>query len=284
MHKFKTALVAALALLILGACGSKQSSQNEAAAEDGQEIRLATSPGPYSDLFLDLVKPLLEEDGYQVTTVEFTDLREADVALEEKAAALNIEQHTLYMENFNEEKDAHLPNIQALPTVPMAIFPGQKNSFDSLEAGDQVGVPDDPSNLSRALLLLEKEGLIRLDPNADKANLNVEHITENPKNLKIEVISSPNLARTTPDLALAAIPGSRAFDAASTSRLLWPMKTSLQNSCSSWSCVKKIRIKTGSKRFLKLTKTPLKKLTKNPARPTGSYRNNWLRARVTTGD
>lgn len=165
MHKFKTALVAALALLILGACGSKQSSQNEAAAEDGQEIRLATSPGPYSDLFLDLVKPLLEEDGYQVTTVEFTDLREADVALEEKAADLNIEQHTLYMENFNEEKDAHLTNIQALPTVPMAIFPGQKNSFDSLEAGDQVGVPDDPSNLSRALLLLEKEGLIRLDPN-----------------------------------------------------------------------------------------------------------------------
>lgn len=41
----------------------------------------------------------------------------------------------------------------------------------------------------------------------------MEHITENPKNLKIEVISSPNLARTTPDLALAAIPGSRAFDA-----------------------------------------------------------------------
>lgn len=213
MHKFKTAVLAVLALLTLGACGSNQASQNEAAAEDSQDIRLSTSPGPYSDLFLDVVKPILEEDGYKVETVEFTDLREADVALEEKAADLNIEQHTLYMENFNEEKDAHLTNIQPLPTVPMAIFPGQKDSFDSLEAGDQIGVPDDPSNLSRALLLLEKEGLITLDPNADKANLNVEHITENPKNLKIEVISSPNLARTTPDLALAAIPGSRAFDA-----------------------------------------------------------------------
>ncbi|AMB94500.1 MetQ/NlpA family ABC transporter substrate-binding protein [Aerococcus sanguinicola] len=213
MHKFKTAVLAVLALLTLGACGSNQASQNEAAAEDSQDIRLATSPGPYSDLFLDVVKPILEEDGYKVETVEFTDLREADVALEEKAADLNIEQHTLYMENFNEEKDAHLTNIQPLPTVPMAIFPGQKDSFDSLEAGDQIGVPDDPSNLSRDLLLLEKEGLITLDPNADKANLNVEHITENPKNLKIEVISSPNLARTTPDLALAAIPGSRAFDA-----------------------------------------------------------------------
>lgn len=213
MHKVKIAVLALLSLLVLGACGSQQASQNEAAAEDSQEIRLATSPGPYSDLFLDIVKPILEEEGYKVDTVEFTDLREADVALEEKAADLNIEQHTLYMENFNEEKNAHLTNIQPLPTVPMAIFPGQKDSLDSLEEGDQVGVPDDPSNLSRALLLLEKEGIIKLDPNADKANLNVENITENPKNVKIEVISSPNLARTTPDLAIAAIPGSRAFDA-----------------------------------------------------------------------
>ena len=64
-------------------------------------IRLASSPGPYSDLFLKGVKPILEKEGYKVKNQSFSDLSLADVAINNGEANLNVDQHTAYMDNFN---------------------------------------------------------------------------------------------------------------------------------------------------------------------------------------
>lgn len=45
-----------LSATVLGACASGASEETS--------IRVATSPGPYSELFLDQVAPILEEEGY----------------------------------------------------------------------------------------------------------------------------------------------------------------------------------------------------------------------------
>ena len=91
MFKKIAAAVAAGSLVLgLTACGSSESTD----AGDDKTIRVATSPGPYSELFQDGVAPILEEEGYTVDVQNFTDLTQADTALAEGSADLNVEQHT----------------------------------------------------------------------------------------------------------------------------------------------------------------------------------------------
>ena len=115
--KFLVVTVLALFLLILTACG-KTSTEGE----EKTKIKVGTSPGPYSELFLEAVKPILEEKGYTIERTDFTELLQADIALTEGSVDLNVDQHTAYMENFNAEKGAKLTKLTPIPTVPAGIF------------------------------------------------------------------------------------------------------------------------------------------------------------------
>ncbi|MEY8370839.1 MetQ/NlpA family ABC transporter substrate-binding protein [Aerococcaceae bacterium 50-4] len=175
-------------------------------------LRVATSPGPYSALFLDQVAPKLEEEGFTVEEIEFTDLRSADVALQEGSADLNVDQHTLYMANFNEEAGADLTAVTPVPTVPAGLFPGTKDDLDTVASGDRIGIPDDPSNYTRALLVLQKAGWITLNDGANLESLTVDDIAKNIYDIEIVPMQSATIPRTLEDLAFAIIPGSIAYD------------------------------------------------------------------------
>lgn len=194
-----------LSTLVLGACASENSGE--------ATIRVATSPGPYSVLFLDQVAPKLEEEGYTVEEIEFTDLRSANVGLQEGSADLNVDQHSLYLENFNQEAGADLTAVTPVPTVPTGLFPGTKDDLTAVSSGDRVGIPDDPSNYTRALLVLEKAGWITFNDDANLEKLTVDDIAENIKGIDIIPMQSATIPRTLEDLAYAIIPGSIAYDA-----------------------------------------------------------------------
>jgi len=134
--------IISLFVFLFAACGNNDNDTNQ----DKKNIIVGTSPGPYSELFLDAIKPILEDQGYTVEDQDFTGLLLADVALAEGAVDVNVDQHTAYMNNFNEEKDANLTSITPIPTVPAGIFPGRKSSLDDIEEGDVIGIPQDPSN------------------------------------------------------------------------------------------------------------------------------------------
>lgn len=194
-----------LSATVLAACSSDSSEETT--------IRVATSPGPYSELFLDQVAPKLEEEGYTVQEIEFTDLRSADVALQEGSADLNVDQHSLYLANFNEEAGAELTAVTPVPTVPTGLFPGTKDDLAAVSSGDRVGIPDDPSNYTRALLVLRKAGWIKFSEDANLENLTVDDISENTAGIEIVPMQSASIPRTLEDLAYAIIPGSIAYDA-----------------------------------------------------------------------
>ena len=194
-----------LSATVLAACSSDSSEETT--------IRVATSPGPYSELFLDQVAPKLEEEGYTVEEIEFTDLRSADVALQEGSADLNVDQHSLYLANFNEEAGAELTAVTPVPTVPTGLFPGTKDDLAAVSNGDRVGIPDDPSNYTRALLVLQKAGWIKLNEDANFESLTVDDISENTAGIEIVPMQSASIPRTLEDLAYAIIPGSIAYDA-----------------------------------------------------------------------
>lgn len=212
MLKKLTAVVAASTLTLgLAAC-SGESNDNVTADGDLKTIRVATSPGPYSELFTDAVGPILEKDGYEVEYQSFTDLTQADTALNEGSADLNVEQHTAWMNVFNKEKGGNLASITEVPTVPAGLYSDKYTDLGQVADGQKVGIPQDGSNKSRALHVLVDAGWITLnDPNA---TLVAEaDIKDNPHNLKIIPMDSANLSRSLPDLDWAVIPGSMSYSA-----------------------------------------------------------------------
>lgn len=204
-------------LLLLTACGSDSSVEG-----DNTTINVGTSPGPYSELFMDAIVPILEDEGYEIKTTDFTELLQADIALDEGSIDLNVDQHTAYYENFNSEKGANLTKVTPIPTVPTGIFPGRKDSLDTIEEGDVIGIPKDPSNAARAYAVLEKADLITLEDGVDFVKVTKNDIVDNKYNLDIQEMDSAQIPRALDDLDYGVIPGSIVYSSgidASTSLL-----------------------------------------------------------------
>lgn len=157
---------------------------------------------------MDVVAPILEDKGFTVEKVEFTDLLQADIAVDEGSVDLNVDQHTAYMENFNENRNSDLVSLTPIPTVPAGIFPGAKTSLDDVADGDTVGIPNDASNAARAFALLQKAGWIKLDEDVTLMNATSQDIVENPYNLDIVEMDSAQIPRTLTDLDYGVVPGS----------------------------------------------------------------------------
>ncbi len=206
--KVAAVLAAGSVAFTLAACGSDSES-----AADGEttQIRVGTSPGPYSELFRDGIDPILTEQGYEIDYTEFTDLRQADVALSEGAVDLNVDQHTAYMNVFNDETGSTLDNITDVPTVATKIYSNDLTSLDDVADGQTVGIPADGSNQTRAFRLLIKLGWITVNDDADQNLLTPSDIEDNPHNLDIQPMDSATIPRALGDLDWGVIPGSIAY-------------------------------------------------------------------------
>lgn len=206
--KLAAVLAAGSVAFTLAACGSDSES-----AADGEttQIRVGTSPGPYSELFRDGIDPILTEQGYDIDYTEFTDLRQADVALSEGAVDLNVDQHTAYMNVFNDETGSTLDNITDIPTVATKIYSNDLTSLDDVADGQTVGIPADGSNQTRAFRLLIKLGWITVNDDADQNLLTPSDIEDNPHNLDIQPMDSATIPRALGDLDWGVIPGSIAY-------------------------------------------------------------------------
>ncbi len=154
----------------------------------------------------------MAEEGYELQIQEFNDYVQPNLALDGKDLDANYFQHQPYLDDFNAENNTDLVSIAAIHYEPLGIYPGKTKDLAELPDGAEVLVPNDTTNEARALLLLEAQGLIKVDPTAGfKATIN--DIIENPKNLKITEIEAAQLARSLPDVDIAVINGNYAIQA-----------------------------------------------------------------------
>ena len=235
------AMAVIMGAAFLAGCGS---DSNNASSANKKELTYSKSQGPYSDLFEKGIKPILEKKGYKVTGKDMSDLLQADVALNEGEVDFNVEQHTAYMENFNQKQNGHLAAITPIPTVPAGIFPGSKTSLDQVADGDTIAVPNDASNTARAYALLQKIGWIKLDPNKDLSTVTQQDIVENPHHLKFTEMKSHLYAVISVTLSSLALSFTMLK---SILRRLWLKKISYRISCYSSLSRIKIKMHNGSK-------------------------------------
>ena len=182
-------------------------------AQTGEKgtVTVAATPVPHAEI-LEAAKPLMEEKGWTLEVVEFTDYVQPNEVVESGDIDANYFQHINYMESYNEEKGTHLISAGEIHYEPLGIYPGKETDLNNISDGAEIAVPNDTTNEGRALLLLQENGLITLDPEAGITATAMD-ITENPHNLKIVELQAEQVARTLPDVAFGVINGNYALQA-----------------------------------------------------------------------
>lgn len=188
--------------------------ESEAPAEapaELQELTVGASPAPHAEI-LEAAKPVLEEKGYTLKIVEYTDYVQPNLALDAGDLDANYFQHYPYLEQFIAENGSKLASAGKVHYEPFGIYAGKTASLDALADGAKVAVPNDATNEARALLLLEAQGLIKLTEGVG-LNATKTDVIENPKNLDILEIEAAQLPRSLQDVDIAVINGNYAIDA-----------------------------------------------------------------------
>ena len=176
----------------------------------GEKIVIGATPVPHAEI-LEVAKASLEAQGYELEIKVFNDYVLPNKALADKDLDVNFMQHEPYLREFNAMNGTRLEPVFGVHLEPMGAYSKSIKSLAELKDGDKIAIPNDPTNESRALDLLAKNGLIELDT---KVKLRTPmDITKNPKNLKFVELDGATLPRALDEVSLAVINSNFALNA-----------------------------------------------------------------------
>ena len=202
-------LVATVAVLAgsLTGCGTKTSTSNT----ENNVIKVAASATPHAEI-LEAAKALLKEKGYELEIKIFEDYILPNNVVDSGEFDANYFQHVQYLESFNEEHNTNLVIAGKIHYEPFGIYPGKKTDLSTLTAGDVIAIPNDSSNETRALKLLEEKGIITLKEGVG-IEATVMDIKENPYDIKFEELDAAQIPRIREEVSFAVINGNYALAA-----------------------------------------------------------------------
>lgn len=152
-----TALVAA-ATLALAACSGADTPAPAAAQEGPVRIGVVGASDDQWKIFEEKAAAA----GIDVEITDFTDYQQPNPATSQDQLDLNQFQHLKFLAEYNVATDADLVPIAATAVYPLGLYSKQYTSLEEFVAGDEIAIPNDPSNLARALLVLQDAGLVEL--------------------------------------------------------------------------------------------------------------------------
>ena len=186
-----------LAALGLAACGGSSSKENKSA--DGPvTVKVGVmSLSDTEEARWNKVQEILDKEnaGVKLEYTQFTDYSQPNQALLDGDVDINAFQHYNYLENWNKEKGADLVSVADTYIAPIRLYSGTKDGKNKytdvkdIPENGTIAVPNDATNESRALYLLESAGLIKLDVKG-KELATVANIKENKKNLTISELDA----------------------------------------------------------------------------------------------
>lgn len=185
------------------------------ATAENKVIRVAASANPH-EILLNFVKDDLKELGFdlEVTWIDGYVLQNPATSAGEYEA--NFFQHRPYLNKYNESVGEAEQLVAVIPVhyEPFGIYPGTKKALEELVDGDSIAVPNDPSNETRALLLLQEAGLITL-PEGTTGDSTVTKLDVKPGSVNLEIVEvdAERLPATLEDVAFAVINGNYAIPA-----------------------------------------------------------------------
>ena len=172
-------------------------------------LRIGVTPGPAEEI-LHSVEPALAQQGIEIKIIHFSDYIQPDMALASHDLDANLYQNIAFLNQFNHDHQTHFVALSRVYLPLMALYPGHSKTLAALGSGARIAIPNDPVNHDRALLLLEKAGLLQL---AHDDIGSAAHITANPRQLKLVELDAAQLPRSLDDVDAAVINANFALDA-----------------------------------------------------------------------
>ncbi|MDR0578204.1 MAG: MetQ/NlpA family ABC transporter substrate-binding protein [Candidatus Accumulibacter sp.] len=180
------------------------------AAQD-KPLKIGVTAGPHAQIF-EIVKKVAERDGLKMQLVEFSDYVQPNAALAAGDLDVNSYQHLPYLEAQIKDRGYKLASIAPTITFPIGIYSKKIKRLDELKEGARFGIPNDPTNGGRVLLILQDLGLIKLKPGAGLKATPLD-IAENPRKIRFAELDAAQLPRSLDDMEASAINTSFAIPA-----------------------------------------------------------------------
>lgn len=182
------------AALMLAACQS----------HDDKTLKIGTISGPETEL-MEVAKQVANDKfGLHLKIIEFSDYVQPNTALNDGSIDANMFQHEPYLEKQMQDRHYKLIAVGKTFIYPMGVYSKKITDINLLKDGAMIAIPNDPSNEGRALLLLQKGGLIQLKSNAGLYATPLD-IANNPKHFIFKELDAAQLSRSLADVDVAVI-------------------------------------------------------------------------------
>lgn len=193
MKKILAIILSLVLVLSLCACGAKEEAPaaapaapaDEAAPAEAVKIVVGASSTPHAEI-LEQVKAPLAEAGYELDIVVYDDYVLPNTALFDGDLDANYFQHTPYLNSFNASNNMDLVSAALIHYEPFGLYGNGVSAVADIAEGATIIIPADDSNETRALLLLEQEGLITLpeDATAEKGISHLDIVDDGGYNIQ----------------------------------------------------------------------------------------------------
>lgn len=193
----RSALAAALSLTLTVTLGST------AALAQERPLKIGVTAGPHAQI-LEVVRKVAERDGLRLQIIEFSDYIQPNAALAAGDLDANSYQHKPYLDQQIRDRGYKLAAVGYTVNFPIGIYSRKVKSLNDLKEGARVGIPNDPTNGGRVLLVFQDQGLIRLKPDAGLRATPLD-VVDNPRKLRFVEVDAAQLPRTLDDLDASAI-------------------------------------------------------------------------------
>lgn len=176
-----------------------------------EDIKVGVTPGEHAQI-MEKVKEVAAKKGLNIEILEFSDYVVPNQALADGDLNANSFQHQPYLDNQIADRGFDLVSVGKTITTPMGVYSKKVKSLGEIADGATIAIPNDPTNGGRALLVLAKEGLIKVNPEVG-LKAGPADITENPKNIQFAELDAAQLPRSLDDVDAAVINTNYALEA-----------------------------------------------------------------------
>ena len=166
-------------------------------------LKIGVTAGPHAQIF-EQVKKIAEKDGLKIQIVEFSDYVQPNAALNAGDLDANSYQHKPYLDQQIKDRGYKFVPVGYTVNFPIGLYSKKVKSLAELKEGAKFGIPNDPTNGGRVLLVLQDQGLIKLRPEAGLKATPLD-VVSNPKKLKFVELDAAQLPRSLDDLDASAI-------------------------------------------------------------------------------
>ena len=167
MKKIIVTLLALALVLSLAACGSSNNAGTDTQTPAADTtITVGASSTPHAEI-LEQITEALAAEGYTLKVVIYDDYVLPNQALSDGSLDANYFQHTPYLNSYNASNGTDLVSAALIHYEPFGLYGNGVAAVADIADGATILIPADDSNETRALLLLQQEGLITLPEGAN---------------------------------------------------------------------------------------------------------------------